>query len=110
MNDEVDLVNEYLDDEDPVFVETIREDSLKRLQRRRQKKNHIKKQYKLLELYSCYDGIEIQPHRFHKTKSLNCGNPNCMMCSNPRKIFGELTMQERKFNEIDVHVELMDDD
>lgn len=117
MNDydlEVDLVDEYLNDEglshDLIFVDTLREDSLKRLTRRQQKKNHIKKQAGLRSLYVCAesDPYHDQPHRYHKTKSLNCGDPNCMLCGNPRKFFGALTIQERKFNEIDVHVELME--
>jgi hypothetical protein len=36
-------------------------------------------------------------HRFHKRKALNCGDPKCVMCMNPRKAFGEKTMQERRF-------------
>jgi hypothetical protein len=37
-----------------------------------------------------------QPHRNHKKHILNCGDPKCYMCANPRKIFKEETMQERK--------------
>lgn len=37
------------------------------------------------------------PHRFHKKAALNCGNPNCIICMNPRKAFGEVTLQEKKF-------------
>ena len=36
-------------------------------------------------------------HRYHKKNALNCGDSNCVMCGNPRKFFGEKTMQERKF-------------
>jgi len=27
---------------------------------------------------------------------LNCGNPKCIMCANPRKTFEELTIQEQR--------------
>ena len=27
---------------------------------------------------------------------MNCGNPKCFMCSNPRKTFKELTQQEKR--------------
>jgi hypothetical protein len=30
---------------------------------------------------------------------MNCGNPNCVMCGNPRKVWGEKTMQEKRFDE-----------
>jgi len=60
----------------------------------RQKKNHIKKQVKIANKANI---IVKQPHRYAKVKSMNCGNPRCIMCGNPRKLWGEKTMQERKF-------------
>jgi hypothetical protein len=41
----------------------------------------------------------LQPHRNHKKHIFNCGNPNCTMCGNPRKVFGEETIQERKYKQ-----------
>ena len=40
-----------------------------------------------------------QPHRYAKMHSLNCGDPKCYMCGNPRKFFKEPTLQEKKFIE-----------
>ena len=40
-----------------------------------------------------------QPHRYAKTHSLTCGDPNCAMCGNPRKFYKEVTLQEKKFIE-----------
>jgi len=40
-----------------------------------------------------------QPHRYAKMHSLNCGDPKCAMCGNPRKFFKEKTTQEKKFTE-----------
>lgn len=40
-----------------------------------------------------------EPHRYHKQHAMNCGNPDCFMCGNPRKFFGEKTLQERKFEQ-----------
>ena len=42
---------------------------------------------------------ENQPHRYAKMHSLNCGDPNCVMCGNPRKFFNEPTLQEKRFIE-----------
>ena len=45
-------------------------------------------------------GIPVkEPHKLHKKNPFNCGNPDCVMCMNPRKSFGEKTMQERKFEQ-----------
>ena len=43
-----------------------------------------------------------EPHKLHKVHAVNCGNPNCVMCMNPRKAFGEKTMQERKFEQMEL--------
>ena len=71
-------------------------DKDKRNKRIQQKQRHIEKQ---VELYKQFfkPEWEVQPHKFHKRKSLNCGDPDCVMCANPRKFFKELTMQEKKF-------------
>lgn len=39
----------------------------------------------------------IQPHRLNKRNVFNCGDPSCIFCMNPRKSFGEITFQEKKF-------------
>lgn len=39
------------------------------------------------------------PHRLHKYRNIRCSNPFCMGCRNPRKIFGEPSMQERRFDQ-----------
>lgn len=68
----------------------------KRAVRLSQKKKHIAKQTHLHQLYRETKDEHVEPHRFHKVKALNCGDPKCMLCCNPRK-YGELTMQERRF-------------
>ena len=39
---------------------------------------------------------EKEPHKFAKHHEMNCGNPKCMLCSNPRKTFKSLTAQEKR--------------
>ena len=42
-------------------------------------------------------GIPVkETHKFAKHHAMNCGNPNCVMCGNPRKTFKELTQQEKR--------------
>jgi hypothetical protein len=56
----------------------------------------IDRQVKIAKEY----GIPVkEPHKFAKHHALNCGDPNCVMCMNPRKANGEKTMQERKFEQ-----------
>lgn len=38
-----------------------------------------------------------EPHRLAKRHAFDCGRPNCMLCGNPRKIFGDMTVQEQRF-------------
>ena len=45
-----------------------------------------------------------KPNRFAKMHSTNCGNPNCVSCMNPRKAWGDATMQEKKFFQDKLHV------
>ena len=74
----------------------------KRLQK---DENAIKKQVKIAKEHrvSEYNPGELQePHRYHKHHAMDCGNPKCVMCSNPRKTFKELTQQEKRlFQDVD---------
>ena len=59
--------------------------------------NAVKKQVKIAKEH----GVPIkEPHKFAKHHALNCGNPKCMLCGNPRKLWGEKTIQEKKFDEV----------
>jgi hypothetical protein len=60
--------------------------------------NAVKKQTKIAKEY----GVPItEPHKFAKHHAMNCGNPKCHMCGNPRKVWGEKTIQEKKFDEVE---------
>jgi hypothetical protein len=80
---------------------SAQEDKQKRSKRLHQKDTHVKKQYKIARTYNA----ELKnPHRLHKMHAMNCGDPNCFMCGNPRKFFGEKTIQELKFEQDVDHV------
>lgn len=58
--------------------------------------NTIKKQTKIAKAH----GMEIkEPHKLAKHHALDCGVPNCPMCSSPRKVTGEKTIQEQSFEQ-----------
>lgn len=56
----------------------------------------IKKQLKIAKQHNFDKDILKEPHRFHKHHAMDCGNPGCMLCGNPRKTFNELTAQEKR--------------
>ena len=60
-----------------------------------QKIKKLARKLKLAKEYG-YDHVLKNPHKYHKQSPFNCGNPDCVMCMNPRKAFKEKTMQERK--------------
>ena len=76
------------------------QDKLKHSSRLYQDEVHIKKQTKIAKSH----GIDVkEPHKFNKHHALNCGNPKCMLCASPRKLFKELTIQEKRFYQDKLH-------
>lgn len=78
-------------------------DKAKRQKRFLQKARNLNRKVKLRKL-SSLSGVpgmpDRQPHRLAEAPVFNCGNSNCVMCGNPRKFFGELTIQEQKHREV----------
>jgi hypothetical protein len=70
----------------------------KRSKRLLKDENVIKKQMKIAKSH----GMEVdqyEGHRYAKHHAMDCGNPTCIMCSNPRKMFKERTVQEESFDQ-----------
>jgi FPC/CPF motif-containing protein YcgG len=66
----------------------------------------IKKQSKIAKQHHVngYDSkVEKEPHRFNKHHAMDCGNPECYICGNPRKTHKDkLTAQEKRlFQDLD---------
>lgn len=72
------------------------EDKFQHSRRILQKQNHIKHE---LDIAKAYGFNAEEPHKFAKKHALNCGNPRCVMCGNPRKMFKEKTIQEKSFEQ-----------
>lgn len=69
------------------------QDKIKHSKRLLKDENAIKKQTKIAKDF----GMTVkEPHKFAKHHAMNCGNPKCMLCGNPRKTLKELTMQEQR--------------
>lgn len=71
--------------------------------RRLKDDNAVRKQVKIAKAHGLKqdDLIKLEPHRYAKHHAMDCGNPGCILCSNPRhnKLFKKerLTIQERRF-------------
>ena len=81
---------------------------IKNSKRRHQDESAIKKQVKIAKAYNHTKYLD-EPHRLVKHHAMDCGDPGCMLCGNPRrnKMFktkDRLTMQERKFMQDIDHV------
>ena len=74
----------------------------KHSKRLHQENNAIRKQQKIAKSHGLY---ENESHRYAKHHAMDCGNPDCVMCSNPRKTFKELTVQEQSFAQKKLHDE-----
>jgi hypothetical protein len=74
------------------------EDKFKNSKRRHADETAIKKQTKIAKAHGLteQDRAIKQPHRHAKHHAMDCGQPGCMLCGNPRKLFNEMTPQERR--------------
>jgi hypothetical protein len=66
--------------------------------RRLKDENAIKKQVRIAKQHGLgfSDKSVKEPHRLAKHHAMDCGQPGCMLCGNPRKIFKERTAQEKR--------------
>jgi hypothetical protein len=67
-------------------------------QRRHRDQNAVNKQVKIAKAHGLThkDKAIKEPHRLAKHHAMDCGQPGCMLCGNPRKIFKERTAQEKR--------------
>lgn len=68
-------------------------------QRRHRDETAVKKQVKIAKAHGLgfHDKAIKEPHRLAKHHAMDCGQPGCMMCGNPRKTHKDkLTAQEKR--------------
>ena len=87
------------------------EDKIKHSKRLHQEENAIKKQIEIAKQHGLVpsDKAIKEPHRLAKHHAMDCGNPDCIMCGNPRKVFKERTYQEMKQHQNKVVNDMGDD-
>ena len=75
------------------------EDKFKNSRRRLQDENAVKKQVKIAKAHGLTDRDQAvkEPHRLAKHHAMDCGNPQCPLCGNPRRTHKDtLTAQEKR--------------
>jgi hypothetical protein len=71
------------------------QDKFKNSKRRLKDENAIKKQTKIAKAA----GSDIsRPHKFAKHHAMDCGNPQCLLCSR-EKVFKEPTITQKRFDQ-----------
>ena len=71
------------------------EDKIKHSKRLLKDDNAIKKQTKIAKSH----GMPVEKaHGFAKQHAMDCGQPGCVLCGNRRKVWGEKTVQEQRFD------------
>ena len=81
------------------------EDKFKHSKRLLKDENAVKKQVKIAKAHGLTDKDKAikEPHRMAKHHAMDCGNPGCFLCGNPRKLWHELTAQEKRmFQEMEI--------
>lgn len=71
------------------------ESKIKHSKRIKEKVNTIKDKIKLAKIFG-FDHVLNKIHKYHKSSMFRCASKHCMMCRNPRKVWGEKTMQEKR--------------
>jgi len=81
------------------------DDKIKHSTRLHKEETAIKKQVKIAKAHGLTnrDKAVKEPHRLAKHHAMDCGNPECYLCGNPRKTHKDkLTAQEKRlFQDVD---------
>jgi hypothetical protein len=75
------------------------QDRFKASKRRHQVESNIKRQVKIAKAHGRTEADRVieEPHRLAKHNALDCGNPRCFLCGNPRRTDKDrLTAQEKR--------------
>lgn len=81
------------------------EDKFKKSKRLQKDENAVARQVKIAKAHGLTDKDKAvkEPHRLSKHHAMDCGNPDCYLCGNPRRTHKDtLTAQEKRlFQDLD---------
>lgn len=69
---------------------------MKRADRRARTKKFVAKQLRIARLCGI---LNVVAGKFKKKHALDCGNPRCRICGNPRKLWKTLPIKEQSMKE-----------
>lgn len=76
------------------------DDKFKHSKRLQKDENAVNKQLKIAKQHTSFPSenkVVKEPHRLSKHHAMDCGNPECYLCGNPRKTHKDkLTQQEKR--------------
>jgi hypothetical protein len=81
------------------IVMSTEEDKFKKSKRLQKDENAVAKQVKIAKAHGLTDKDKAikEPHRLAKHHAMDCGNPQCPLCGNPRRTHKDtLTAQEKR--------------
>jgi hypothetical protein len=81
-------------------------DKIKHSTRLQKDENAVKKQLKIAKQHNSFpdeNKVIKEPHRLAKHHAMDCGNPGCYLCGNPRHIHkdGLTTQEKRLFQDVE---------
>ena len=81
-------------------------DKLKHSRCLQQDENAVNKQLKIAKQHNSFPNenkVVKEPHRLSKHHAMDCGNPGCYLCGNPRHIHkdGLTTQEKRLFQDVE---------
>ena len=75
------------------------QDRFKKSKRLLKDDNAINKQLKIAKAHGSLDDKNVKnPHRLVKQHAMDCGNPQCLLCSGA-KVLGEPPIQQKRFDQ-----------
>ena len=75
------------------------QDKFKHSKRLLKDENAINKQLKIARAHGSSDDKNVKnPHRLAKQHAMDCGNPQCLLCSSA-KVLGEPPIQQKRFDQ-----------
>jgi hypothetical protein len=69
----------------------------KRQKRFQQKHRHIERQFNIAKTNHNEYYNDNNKHKLHKMDAMDCGVTGCIWCGNPRRVWGDKTWQEIRF-------------
>ena len=80
----------------------------KHSKRRQQDENAVNRQIRIAKEKHIIETGQLidNPHKYHKKHAMDCGNPECYVCGNPRKTHKDkLTVQEKRMYQDKIELE-----